>query len=239
MKNVYRLNFLSIVLLFISLQLHAQDQPTFKTDFFNEVEFPEKINVSNQSLQSNGYGSFSKGLKKVFSCALYVEQPTDDAISLIYSDDLKVIDLVMTSNYLQSETTVKKIKTAYAKDLKADLNASADEKQFISDLRKHDKIITSQVTTVEKLFGEAFNKSNLGNVDSISDDIKEYIASFGDLIETGDHFRIISKNNQVTLFKNGEQLFQTDNKAFKKALMNIYLGNTPIDASLRESLLSM
>ncbi|NME66993.1 chalcone isomerase family protein [Flammeovirga aprica] len=239
MKNVYRINFLSIVLLFASLQIQAQNQPTFKTNFFNEVEFPETINVTNQTLQSNGYGAFSKGLKKVFSCALYVENRTDDAISLIYSEDLKVIDLVMTSNYLQSENTVKKIKAAYATDLKAAADASAEEKQFISDLRKHDKIITSQVTTVEKLFGEAFNKSNLGNVESISDDIKEYIASFGDLIETGDHFRIISKNNKVTLFKNGEQLFQTDNKAFKKALMNIYLGNTPIDATLRENLLSI
>ncbi|KXX68467.1 chalcone isomerase family protein [Flammeovirga sp. SJP92] len=239
MKKVYRINLLSIVFLLVTLNIQAQNQPTFKTNFFNEVEFPENVTISSQSLKSNGYGALSKGLKKVFSCALYVEHPTDDAISLIYSDDLKVIDLVMTSNYLQSEATVKKIKEAYAKDLKADINATEEDKQFVASLRKHDKIITSQIITVEKLFGEAFNKSNLGNVDAISADIKEYIASFSDLIEGGDHFRIISKNNSVTLFKNGKELFETDNKAFKKALMNIYLGNTPIDASLKNDLLSL
>lgn len=239
MKKVYRINFLSIVLLLTSIVSQAQDRPTFKTNFFNEVEFPERINVLDQPLQSNGYGAMSQNLTKVFSCALYVAHPTDDAISLIYSDDLKVIDLVMTSNNLQSEATIKKMRKAYAEDMKVSSNADEDEKQFITALKKHDRVNTSQVITVEKLFGEAFQKSNLGNVEYITTDIKDYIASFSDLIEKGDHFRIISQNNDVTLYKNGKELFKTNSKSFKKALMNIYLGNTPIDASLRNDLLSL
>lgn len=239
MKMTKQINFLSIVLLFISSMTYAQSSSNFKTNFFNEVEFPEKVTIKSQTLQNNGYGSLSKNLKKIFSCALYVEHTTDDAISLIYNDDIKVIELVMTSNFLQSEKTVKDIKKAYAQDLKISAEASDNEKQLVSSLRKHDRINTSQIITVEKLFGEAFLEANLGNVESINDDIKEYIASFSELIETGDHFRIISKGNNVTLYKNETKLFNTDNKAFKKALMNIYLGNTPIDASLRNDLLSI
>lgn len=239
MRKVYRINLLSIVLFITSIVSQAQDRPTFKTNFFNEVEFPERVNVLDQSLQSNGYGALSQNLKKVFSCALYVAHPTDDAINLIYSEDLQVIDLVMTSNYLQSEATIKKMRKAYAEDLKVSADADEAEKQFVATLKKHDRVNTSQVITIEKLFGEAFQKSNLGNVEYISADIKEYIASFSQLIEKGDHFRIISQNNDVTLYKNGKEMFKTNNKSFKKALMNIYLGNTPIDASLRNDLLSL
>ncbi|MBB6462384.1 chalcone isomerase family protein [Flammeovirga kamogawensis] len=238
MRNFLKLKLLSVLLL-LSVVATAQEQKTFKTNFFNEVEFPKTVTVTEKSLQCNGYGALSQNLSKIFSCALYVAHPSDDAINLIYSDDLKVIELVMTSNNLQSEATIKRMRKAYAVDLKVGADASESDKKFVAALRKQEQINPSQVITVEKLFGEAFKNSNAGNTETINSEIVDYIASFSDLIVKGDHFRIISQNNLVTLYKNGNELFQTNNKAFKKALMNIYLGNTPIDTSLRDDLLSL
>lgn len=102
------------------------------------------------------------------------------------------------------------------------------------------EIISGLITSekMEKACREGFTNSTNGEMENIKQAIEDFIAIFRNDIEKKDVFEFVYFPSEGTLiYKNGELQQSIRGLAFKQALFGIWLGNTPADKSLKESLL--
>lgn len=103
--------------------------------------------------------------------------------------------------------------------------------------------ITSGMITSEKLteaLNEGFSLATGGDTSAIDTSIDSFVsATFAEEIKEGDQFTLVSIPTQgIYSYKNGKQLTHTNDEAFRKALMSIWLGNKPTDKGLKKDMLN-
>lgn len=102
--------------------------------------------------------------------------------------------------------------------------------------------ITSGMITSEKLtnaLNDGFDLATGGDTSSIDESIKNFVKfTFSEEIKEGDQFTLVSIPKEgVYSYKNGNQLSFTQDEAFRKALMLIWLGKKPTDKQLKKDML--
>ncbi|MGX9459730.1 chalcone isomerase family protein [Shewanella sp. A14] len=102
--------------------------------------------------------------------------------------------------------------------------------------------ITSGMITSEKLtnaLNDGFNLATDGDTSAINASIQNFVSfTFAEEIKKGDQFTLVSIPKEgVYSYKNGKQLSFTQDEAFRKALMLIWLGNKPTDKQLKKDML--
>ena len=101
--------------------------------------------------------------------------------------------------------------------------------------------ITSRFVSQEKMLAslnDGFGQSTGGDTGSIAADIKKFSECFSAPIKMGDVFIFAyAPNTGVVVSKNNQPMGTVGDLAFKKALMGIWLGENPVDKSLRTALL--
>ncbi|WP_299495036.1 chalcone isomerase family protein [uncultured Shewanella sp.] len=101
-------------------------------------------------------------------------------------------------------------------------------------------IVSSMITAekMKKAIAEGFDASTNGNVKPIQAQIDQFVAVFSDKISEGDQFTFdTSPKTGVTASKNGTVLVTINNDTFRQALLNIWLGDDPVQSSLKSDLL--
>jgi hypothetical protein len=97
-------------------------------------------------------------------------------------------------------------------------------------------LITSE--KMEKATLEGLEKSTGGNTAPLEEEILKFIAAFREDIRAGDVFEMIYRpGTGVRVVKNGREMVTVAGLAFKKALYGIWLGQDPVQASLKKDLL--
>jgi hypothetical protein len=101
--------------------------------------------------------------------------------------------------------------------------------------------ITSGVVNSENMseaIREGFDKSTKGNVAPLKTKIDAFIAAFKDEIKTGDVFDLsYTPGVGIKASKNGKLVTTVEGEDFKKALLGIWLGDDPIETSLKQALM--
>jgi hypothetical protein len=99
------------------------------------------------------------------------------------------------------------------------------------------KMITSE--KMEEATREGFVKATNGDTSAIQDRIEDFISVFKkEEIAKGDVFDLVYVPKQgVVTVKNGERLSTVPGLDFKQALFGIWLGDDPVQGSLKEGML--
>lgn len=101
--------------------------------------------------------------------------------------------------------------------------------------------ITSSYITPEKMKEitlKGFEKSTKGNTTGIKPQIDELVATFKKGVGVGDVYELINMpGGGVHILRNGVRVAQIKSLAFKQALFGIWLSKSPIQRSLKRSLL--
>jgi hypothetical protein len=102
--------------------------------------------------------------------------------------------------------------------------------------------ITSKLVSQEKFLAslqEGLKKSTEGNLEPIRAEIKKFRDCFADKIVRGDVIDLVYLPNQgVMVFKAGKRKGIVPGIEFKRALFGIWLRERPVDANLKQALLS-
>lgn len=103
--------------------------------------------------------------------------------------------------------------------------------------------ITSSMISTEKMtdgINSGFDSATSGNTAPIQPQIAQFLALFSEEIVEGDQFTFaISKTTGVTSYKNGQLQTTIEGEDFRIALLNIWLGEDPAQASLKEEMLGL
>ncbi|MCL1125055.1 chalcone isomerase family protein [Shewanella surugensis] len=121
-------------------------------------------------------------------------------------------------------------------------NKTHDTANVLSASRAVIKLnITSSMITAEKMkkaIEEGFNTATGGDIGAIQTQIDQFTAVFSDKISEGDQFTFdTSPTAGVTASKNGSVKVTINNDTFRQALLNIWLGDDPVQSSLKNDLL--
>lgn len=100
--------------------------------------------------------------------------------------------------------------------------------------------VTSSLITAEKMqdaINEGFDTVTNGNVQSILPEINQFMNLFNEKIHKGDQFSFEFTPNGLSCYKNGSLLSTIENAHFSNALMAIWLGDDPVQQSLKRAML--
>jgi hypothetical protein len=112
---------------------------------------------------------------------------------------------------------------------------NADEAQAVR-LAITSKLITS--SRMEEAVREGFEKSTNGNIAPIKSQIESFINVFKEPIKVGDVYELINVPGKgVEVMKNGAAKSTIPGMEFKKALFGMWLGNNPVQDSLKNQML--
>ncbi len=107
------------------------------------VTLPDTVTVDGKALTLNGLGLRTKVMFKVYVAGLYLEKSTDDAGTVISSDQVKRVEMVMLRNLGRGKIT-DAIETGFEKNSKDKLpSLKARLENFssaIEDLKTGDKL---------------------------------------------------------------------------------------------------
>ena len=103
--------------------------------------------------------------------------------------------------------------------------------------------IISGLITSEKMvsaINEGFAVATEGNTQAIEKEIAGFISVFSEKIVKGDQFTLVSMPGEgLNTYKNGALLSTIDNDVFRQAVLAIWLGESPADDDLKESMLGL
>ena len=100
--------------------------------------------------------------------------------------------------------------------------------------------ITSAMITSENMaeaVREGFKKSS-SDLPAIKNQIEQLIAAFKQKIHKGDVYDFITDGDVIHILKNGSVLTTIEGAEFKQAFFGIWLGKSPVQASLKKALLA-
>lgn len=102
--------------------------------------------------------------------------------------------------------------------------------------------ITSGMITSDKMrnaITDGFDTATDNDTHSIAKDIEHFTQLFADEIIEGDQFTFVTqKGKGVSSIKNGKAQGDIAGEAFRQALLKIWLGEEPVQQSLREAMLA-
>ncbi len=101
-------------------------------------------------------------------------------------------------------------------------------------------VISSLITSkkMEEGIRESFKQSMGGNSDPLKGEIEMFIEIFKNEIEEGDTFDVVYVPGKgVQVYKNDVHITTVNNQKFKKALFGIWLGDDPIQKSLKDGMM--
>ena len=114
----------------------------------NGVKMPDTVTVEGKSLALNGMGLRRKFVFKVYVAGLYVEHPSQDAVALVASEQVKRVQMSMLRT-LGKEKIVEAIKDGFERNAKAQLPALQERlEKFtarIPDAKEGDQLIITYV----------------------------------------------------------------------------------------------
>jgi len=103
--------------------------------------------------------------------------------------------------------------------------------------------IISGLITSEKMvsaINEGFAVATDGDTQAIAKEIAGFISVFSETIVKGDQFTLVSMPAEgLNTYKNGALLSTIDNDVFREAVLSIWLGESPADDDLKESMLGL
>lgn len=103
--------------------------------------------------------------------------------------------------------------------------------------------ITSGMITSTRMtdaLNKGFNLATNNNTSKINPQIKAFTAFFKKKIKNNDQFTLVAnKKNGVAVYKNNKKQGIIIGEAFRVALLNIWLGNNPVQQSLKKELLNI
>ncbi|WP_459210709.1 chalcone isomerase family protein [Aquimarina rhabdastrellae] len=102
------------------------------------------------------------------------------------------------------------------------------------------KVISNIITppVFEEMLRNGLEKSTEGNSYKIEDDIRKFLGFFRGVFSKHEIYKLIyKKGDGLYVYKNMRQLGKIDGLEFKKAIFGMWLGDDPIDAELKTSLL--
>jgi hypothetical protein len=128
------------------------------------VNMPDSINAEGKSLKLNGVGLRKKAIFKVYVAGLYVESPSQDANTVIKSDQVKQVKMVMLRD-LDKEKITEAVKDGFEKNNKAQMPALKERldnfTSAIPDVKKGDTLTLTYVpgkgTSVTSKTGQALS----------------------------------------------------------------------------------
>ncbi len=102
--------------------------------------------------------------------------------------------------------------------------------------------IVSGLITADKMrstITEGFDDATGGKTEAIQADIDRFMSLFQEEIKEGDTFLLYtSQENGVSAYKNGELQDTIAGENFRRALLNIWLGDEPAQSSLKKAMLA-
>ncbi|OIN06193.1 chalcone isomerase [Shewanella algae] len=102
--------------------------------------------------------------------------------------------------------------------------------------------IVSGLITADKMrsaITEGFDDATGGKTEAIQADIDRFMSLFQEEIKQGDSFLLYtSQENGVSAYKNGELQDTIAGENFRRALLNIWLGDKPAQSSLKKAMLA-
>lgn len=133
------------------------------------------------------------------------------------------IDLYVGSLYLDK-------KSSNAKEIISSKNAIAIRLDVLSSMVTSKRMVDA--------LDEGLIKSTNNNIAPIKDKVLKFKSLFNDEIKVGDKFILVYiPDKGVVFYKNGEKKGVIEGYDFRKALFGIWLGDNPVDATLKEDLL--
>jgi hypothetical protein len=103
--------------------------------------------------------------------------------------------------------------------------------------------ILSSMITSEKMnaaISEGFDNATYGQTQAISSAIARFTATFDAPINVGDRFVfVMKKDHGVSSIKNGIPQGEVQDELFRRALINIWLGDEPAQESLKDAMLGI
>ena len=111
----------------------------------------------------------------------------------------------------------------------------ADEPQLLRLV-----IVSSLISKkkMEKGIREGFQRSTRGRTEGLQERIDRFTEAFGETLEKGDRIDLFYRPGVgVTVYKNGRPVTTLEGKDFKEALWGIWLGEEPVQKSLKNDLL--
>ena len=101
--------------------------------------------------------------------------------------------------------------------------------------------IVSSLITAEKMKNailSGFEKATNDKLEPIQPQINEFMAVFDSKISEGDRFTLVSQPSKgIIAYKNGEKLALIPGEKFRIAVLKIWLGDDPIQTSLKKGML--
>ena len=151
---------LSVPALLLSLALAAPALAKEKAG----VNLPDTISAEGKSLKLNGIGLRKKAIFKVYVAGLYVENTSKDANTVIKSDQVKQVKMVMLRD-LEKAKIVDAVKDGFEKNNKAQMPALQERLNnftaSIPDVKKGDTLTLTYVpgkgTSVTSKTGQALS----------------------------------------------------------------------------------
>ncbi|NLR93606.1 chalcone isomerase family protein [Flammeovirga agarivorans] len=230
-RRFFVLTFLGAIILTNSFA-----QTSYKVNLLFNIDFPDQVTIENDKFILNGEGSYIQGVHKLFACGLYVKEKSDDPVKIIYSEDTKIFELVVTTTQFQSQKTIDEIKNLHEEN--KDLLKKGEITTLISNVKNADVALPSNFVESVNFFEKAFDGANRGNTDDYHGYIEEFIQLFEDKNLLEDHYRLtFLGENRVIIYKNSQKVMDVQDKAFPKALFNIFIGNDATNKRLKGNLL--
>ena len=100
--------------------------------------------------------------------------------------------------------------------------------------------ITSAMITSENMaeaVREGFKKSS-SDLPAIKNQVEQLVAAFKQKIHKGDVYDFTTHGNAIQIIKNGNIVTTIEGEEFKQAFYGIWLGKSPVQASLKKALLA-
>lgn len=88
----------------------------------SDVELPQQVEAGGSTLQLNGWGVRKKFFLKLYVGALYLPQPTSDAMKILESDSPIAIRLHILSKLVSAKRMEKAIKEGFERSAPQELN---------------------------------------------------------------------------------------------------------------------
>ncbi|MBB3700623.1 chalcone isomerase family protein [Flammeovirga yaeyamensis] len=229
---------LIILTLIIHYSSIVYGQSDHQLDALYNVKFNHQIEFDDQTFTLNGSGKHEIKIFKIFGCGLYLKNPSKENLDIIYSTDTRIIDFVISSAQFQSENTIKELIELHEKN--KDLLKTGEFDELFKNIEDNEIFFPKRFTETKPFFEDAFNIANRGYEESYNNYIDDFIALFEKKNCKGDHYRIVFKGSNLTqIYKKGELVFKANDKAFQKAILNVFIGNDAFDKKLKKDLMGI
>jgi hypothetical protein len=130
------------------------------------------------------------------------------------------------------------VASLYLSKTETDTQAIIDSQELVIQLDILSSMITSE--KMNAAIDEGFNNATNGQTQVLGSAIARFMATFDAPIQIGDRFVFeMKKDSGVSSIKNGIPQGEIQDELFRRALINIWLGDEPAQGSLKDAMLGI